>query len=354
MILRERVPLALLTTFRVGGPARWFAEAVTVDDVRRAADEAVRLKLPLFVLGGGSNLLVSDEGFDGVVLRIGLRGVADDPPGDDAATHAVITAAAGEPWDDFVAGAVERGLGGVECLSGIPGTVGGTPIQNVGAYGQEAGPVIRAVRALDRLTGVVVDMTNADCAFRYRASRFNTTDRDRWIVLQVTYALPRSAAPNVTYRDLARLVAGRSAPPGLAEVRAAVREIRRTKGMLLEPGDPDCRSAGSFFKNPVISEAAYDRAAGLAGGELPRFEGDAPGFVKVPAARLIELAGFARGYERGGAAISSKHSLALINRANASAADIVALARAIRDGVRAMFGVELRPEPVLVGFRDEI
>lgn len=353
MILRERVPLAPLTTFGVGGPARWFAEAATEDDVRQALDEARRLDAPLFVLGGGSNLLVSDDGFDGLVLRVALKGVSEAPAGGDA-KRVLITAAAGEDWDSLVALAVERSLGGVECLSGIPGTVGGTPIQNVGAYGQEVASVIRSVRLIDRATGVVTDRPGAACGFRYRESHFNTIERGRFIVLSVTYDLPRGAAPIVTYRDVARLFAGRAAPPTLAEVRAAVREIRRGKGMLLTAGDPDCRSAGSFFKNPIIDEGDYDRVAGLVGGELPRFRGDASGRVKLPAARLIEAAGFSKGFALAGAAISSRHTLALVNRSGATAADIVTLARTIRDGVRQRFGVTLSPEPVMLGFSEAL
>jgi UDP-N-acetylmuramate dehydrogenase len=303
---------------------------------------------------------VADAGLDAFVVRAVLAGRTPagtiDPclrfPGVAHDQVRFLDVGAGESWDDFVAWAVGYDFGGLECLSGIPGTVGGTPIQNVGAYGQEVSALIERVRVLDRTTGDMAWMPAADCAFRYRESRFNTTERDRWIVLAVTFALPLGAPPCLDYRDVAEVFAGATAPPTRAAVRDAVLRIRRAKGMVLDAGDPDSRSAGSFFKNPVIAESAYPALAEAAGGALPKFAAD-PGRVKVPAARLIEAAGFARGYARGGAAISTKHTLALTNRGGATAADVVALARDIREGVRERFGVNLTPEPILAGFDDD-
>lgn len=339
----ENVPLARWTTFGLGGPARWFLEATSGEEVAAGVAWARDRGLPLFVLGGGSNLLVADSGFPGVVLRIAIRGIRT------AGAPEILEAGAGEDWDAVVAHAVAQGLSGIECLSGIPGTVGGTPVQNVGAYGQEVSTTIRRVDAFDRQVDRMITLTPADLEFAYRRSILNSTAAGRYIVLRVTYELGRDAAPCIAYRDVAKAFAGSSTPPSLQQVRDAVRGIRRGKGMLIVDGDPDCRSAGSFFKNPVVETAAFDALAGWLEGDLPRFPA-AEGFVKVPAARLIEAAGFARGYRRGGAAISSKHTLALVNRDHATTADVVALAREIRDTVRDRFGVTLAPEPIFLGF----
>jgi len=339
----ENVPLATWTTFGIGGPARWFLEATSEAEVASGVAWARDRDVPLFVLGGGSNLLVADSGFRGAVLRIAIGGIrAVEAP-------EILEVGAGVDWDAFVAHAVARGLGGIECLSGIPGTVGGTPVQNVGAYGQEVSTTIRSVDAFDRQAGKAVTLAPVDLGFSYRRSVLNTTAAGRYIVLRVTYGLERDPAPCIAYRDVAKVFADSGAPPSLQRVRDAVRDIRRAKGMLIVDGDPDCRSAGSFFKNPVIETAAFDELAGRLDGELPRFPA-ADGFVKVPAARLIEAAGFARGHRRGGAAISSKHTLALVNRDRASADEVVALAREIRDTVRDRFGVALVPEPIFLGF----
>ncbi len=349
MDLRRDVLLAPFTTLGVGGPARFFAEARTEDDVPAAVEFAARQGIPLFVLGGGSNLLVADAGFPGVALHMGILGVAETAAGEET----LVEAGAGEPWDPLVARCVESGLAGVECLSGIPGTVGGTPVQNVGAYGQEVSAVIRAVRVFDRETGEACDLSASDCGFEYRSSAFNTAHAGRYVVLRVTYGLTPGGQPRVSYRDVMEQFRSSGAVPSLRNVRAAVRGIRRAKAMLLVPGDPDSRSAGSFFKNPVVSEAEYVRLNELAGPELPRYAAS-EGLVKVPAAKLIEKAGFARGYRRGGAAISSRHMLALVNRNRATAREILDLAREIRDRVRERFGVVLKPEPVLLGFDDTL
>jgi UDP-N-acetylmuramate dehydrogenase len=347
MLIRENERLAPFTTFGIGGAARWFAEATSEDDVVEATDWARVRGLALFVLGGGSNLLVSDAGFDGLVLRIGLRGVSVD-----AGTYQV---AAGEDWDGFVECAVEDKYAGIECLAGIPGTVGGTPVQNVGAYGQEVASVIERVRAFDLGERRFVEFAAGECGFAYRRSRFNSTDRGRYIVTRVDYRLTPGGPPTLRYAELERAIhAGRAegAEPSLIEVAAAVREIRRSKGMLLVEGDADCRSAGSFFKNPVVSEEQLRRIARASEKEPPRFPAGAEGSgrFKVPAAWLIEQAGFAKGYSAGAAGISSRHTLALVNRGGASAAQILALAGEIADAVEERFGIQLEIEPVLLGF----
>jgi UDP-N-acetylmuramate dehydrogenase len=339
MQFRERVTLAPYTTFRIGGPARWFAEAASEADILEAVGFARECGLPLFALGGGSNLLVADEGFAGLVLRVGLKGIAQHGERFDVA--------AGEDWDGLVSHAVERRYAGIECLAGIPGTVGGTPIQNVGAYGQEVAETVTRVRALELDSLKFVEFSNADCGFAYRRSIFNTTERGKYLVTRVSYKLQKDGAPRVAYADLKRTFKG-CAEPSLREVSAAVREIRRGKGMYIVEGDPDCRSAGSFFKNPVISAEQYARIVAQEASEVPHYPA-ADGAVKVPAAWLLERAGFHKGYAMGAAGISSKHTLALINRGGAKAADIFALRDGIVAGIEARFGVRLEPEPVLLG-----
>jgi UDP-N-acetylmuramate dehydrogenase len=344
MEFRQDVSLAPFTTFEIGGPARWFAEAKTEADIEAAVDFANTRKVRLFVLGGGSNLLVSDAGFDGLVLRIVLRGVQVE--------GALVSAAAGEDWDALVAQSVQAGLGGMECLSGIPGTVGGTPVQNVGAYGQEVSRTIQTVRVFDRTSRHWVDLSNPDCGFAYRRSRFNQgPDRDRFIVSRVTYALEQNAPAAVTYADLKHYFNNRKvARPCLSQVRNAVLSIRLGKGMVVAPENPERRSAGSFFKNPVVSASELPRIAGaihLPEPEVPRYPAG-PGEVKLPAAWLLERAGFVKGYRLGAAAVSTRHTLALTNQGGARASDIAALRDAIQSRVRQLFGVSLEPEPVWV------
>jgi UDP-N-acetylmuramate dehydrogenase len=339
------VPLAPYTTFQIGGPASWFAEAASEGDIAAGIDFAGERQLPLFILGGGSNLLVSDDGFSGLVLRVALRGITCR----DEDGHSLLSAAAGEDWDEFVAYAVAACCSGVECLSGIPGTVGGTPVQNVGAYGQEVSQTIVAVRAYDRKTAQFVTLPAASCGFSYRRSIFNTTERGRFVVSRVDYALRKDATVSVAYADLTRYFAARSVlSPTLAEVRDAVRSIRAQKGMLLVPGDADCRSAGSFFKNPVVPVAVLDSLAQVLGIEkqgIPAYPAQ-PGEVKISAAWLIERAGFAKGYALGKAGISSRHTLALINRGGARAAEVIALRDQIMEAIAARFAIRLEPEPV--------
>lgn len=349
MIVKENQPLAPMTTLGVGGPARWFAEAWTEADVAKAAAWARERGVPLFVLGGGSNLVVSDSGFDGLVLQVRFQGTAVE----EAGNARIYRVGSGEDWDRFVAQAVSENCAGVECLGGIPGTVGGTPVQNVGAYGQEVAPVIERVRAFDLERSEFVEFTAAECGFSYRRSRFNSEDRGRFVVTRVDYRLRPGGAPTVVYPDLQRALGEMNREPTLAEVADVVRRIRRSKGMLLVEDDADCRSAGSFFKNPVITAEKFAEIS--ARGAAPRAYPAGPGMVKVPAAWLIEQAGFSKGYRLGGAAISSRHTLALTNRGQdgrggASAAEILALAEKISASVEERFGIQLEMEPVKLGF----
>jgi UDP-N-acetylmuramate dehydrogenase len=357
MMIQENVPLAPLTTLQVGGAARYFAELRREADVREAAQFAKIRDLPLFVLGRGSNLVVADSGWPGLVLKITIGGITS-PNTNDAAGNAVFfSVGAGVNWDDFVAQAVAQNCAGVECLSGIPGSVGGTPVQNVGAYGQEVSDTIESVRAFDLKQDRVVVLPKPACGFHYRASIFNSTERGRYIILRVNYRLKRGGAPSLQYADLQKHFAERKTQPLLAETSAAVREIRQSKGMLIVPGDDDCRSAGSFFKNPVLSEEQFkdlaERAASK-GLEVPSYAAgqsqskDAQ--RKVSAAWLVEHSGFSKGYAAGAAGISHKHALALINRGDAKASDIVGLKDQIQHGVQEAWGILLEPEPVFVGF----
>jgi UDP-N-acetylmuramate dehydrogenase len=350
MYIVEDQALAPFTTFGIGGPARWFVEATTEDEIAEAVEWARQRNVTLFVLGGGSNLLVSDHGFDGLVLRIASRGITSTQLPNDS-SHRIYQCAAGENWDALVERAVQENCAGVECMAGIPGTVGGTPVQNVGAYGQEVASTIERVRVFDRIERAFIELSAAECAFAYRRSRFNSTDYGRFIVTRVDYRLIVDGAPTLRYADLQRTFENAPSTPSLAEVAAAVRNIRHSKGMLIVEGDPDCRSAGSFFKNPVVSEEQAQRIAVSIAKELPRFPAGAenPGKVKLPAAWLIEQAGFTKGYAKGPAAISSRHTLALVNRGSATAMDILDLASEIRSAVQQRFGVQLEMEPVFVG-----
>jgi UDP-N-acetylmuramate dehydrogenase len=347
-LIRENVALAPLTTFRVGGPARYFKEVHTEDELIHTVHWANEKQLPVFVLGGGSNLLVADTGFSGLVVKIGIAGIEWDSNND----RTVVRVGAGEEWDGLVAACVERDLAGMECLSGIPGSVGGTPVQNVGAYGQEVSEVLVSVRAYDRRTDRIIELSREECGFTYRTSIFNTTAKDRYIVLQVTYSLVHHGPPSIRYSDVQRTFDGKPAPT-LAQVRAAVRRIRSEKAMLLVEGDPDCRSAGSFFKNPIVTEEQFKEIQVRTAVALPRYPAP-PGKVKLAAAWLIEHAGFSKGYSSGSAGLSTKHTLALVNKGNATAADILKLAREIRSRVYGQFGVQLIPEPVFLGFENDI
>jgi UDP-N-acetylmuramate dehydrogenase len=352
--IQENIPLAPLTTLQVGGLARYFVSARTEAEVGKAVAYASGRKLALFVLGGGSNLVISDSGWPGLVLKVAVPGVAFESD----SNKTFFSAGAGESWDDFVAFTVAKDCAGLECLSGIPGTVGGTPVQNVGAYGQEVSQTIATVRVLEIATGKIRELNNADCGFAYRTSIFNSGLREKCIVLEVGFRLERGRSPAVEYADLKRFFTESRGdhPPTLQQVRDAVRSIRQSKAMLLVTGDEDCRSAGSFFKNPVVSRDEADRIQAVAekqvpGKMLPSYPAQ-DGHVKLAAAWLVEQAGFHKGYARGPVGISRKHALAIVNRGGATARDIIALKDEIQATVLDVWGVQLQPEPVFVGFED--
>jgi UDP-N-acetylmuramate dehydrogenase len=348
MNVQENVTLAPLTTLKIGGPARYFAECKNVAEVQDAVVFAGSRNLPLFVLGGGSNLVISDAGWPGLVLKIGIAGI--DERNENG--KVIFEAGAGEEWDNFVARAVAHNCAGVECLSGIPGTVGGTPVQNVGAYGQEVAETIESVLALDLRDDRLRELCNEACGFNYRTSIFNTSERGRYIILRVTYTLMPGGRPRLQYADLKKHFAGWQHVPTLSDTREAVRRIRASKAMLITPGDPDSRSAGSFFKNPVLSSEEHQELSSRAatrGLQIPSYPAlDAQ--HKISAAWLVEHSGFSKGYGDGNVGISSKHALAIVNRGSATAADIVALKEQIQQRVKEIWGVCLQPEPVFVGF----
>ena len=339
--------LADYTTLGLGGPAKAFTDAPAEAALINAVQAADAAGEPVLILGGGSNLVIADEGFPGTVVHVNTRGVGYAAAADG---HVDVTVAAGEDWDDVVAAVVAEGLAGVECLSGIPGRAGATPIQNVGAYGHEVAEVITSVRVFDRRTSQIQVIPNGSCHFAYRTSFFKQHPA-RYAVLAVTFRLTRDAlSMPVKYAELAaELDVHMGERAGVGEVRSGVLKIRARKGMVLNPGDPDTRSAGSFFTNPLLDAEQFARVTAAAAVPVPRFDaGD--GKVKVPAAWLIEHAGFGKGYGAPGRArVSSKHTLALINAGGATTTDLLTLAREIRDGVRATFGVTLDPEPTLIG-----
>jgi UDP-N-acetylmuramate dehydrogenase len=346
--IREHVPLAPYTTLGIGGQARFLAEARSPEDVRELVSYAEAHDLKLFVMGGGSNLVVSDLGWTGIILHVKIEGILQYSDGG----RVVFEAGAGENWDTFVAATIRTNFGGLECLSGIPGMVGGTPIQNVGAYGQEVADTIVSVTALDRENGEIREIPSAACGFAYRSSMFNSTHRDRYIVLRVAYSLLHNAPPKIDYADLQKVFANRPKPPSLQEVRDAVRKIRASKGMLLVDGDPDVHSAGSFFKNPVVTLERFlqlDAEMKARGLQFPSYMAG-EGHCKLSAAWLVEKAGFHKGYVHGNVGISSKHTLAIINRGGAKASEVVSFMNVIRDTVYSRFQVDLQPEPVFVGF----
>jgi UDP-N-acetylmuramate dehydrogenase len=343
----EHVPLGSYCTMGVGGPARWFVEARDERTVREAVEWAETQGVPLHVLGGGSNLIVADEGVDALVLKIGLRGVTTRIDG----SRVQVTVAAGEPWDDLVRVSVERDWAGLECLSGIPGLVGATPIQNVGAYGQEVSDTIIGVRALDRRDARIVTLTPPECDFSYRDSVFKSRLAGRYIVLAVTYLLSQAGAPAIRYADVVQDLGRKGVrSPSLAEIRRSVLDIRRSKSMVLDDADPNRRSCGSFFVNPILSADEFRRVQQRVGGDssMPAWP-EPGGRVKLSAAWLIERAGFARGQYDGYVGLSSRHSLAIVCRQGARARDVVAFARCVRARVEEGVGVRLVAEPVFWG-----
>jgi len=354
--LRENVPLAPHTTIGLGGDARYFWDCASESELREALQFGVERRLPIQVLGGGSNMIFSDAGYPGLVVKIGIQGAALQEAGDAV----LVQVAAGADWDALVREAVDRGLAGIECLSGIPGTVGATPVQNVGAYGQEIAETLVSVACLDRASLERRQFRADECRFAYRQSRFKREDRDRYIILEVTLRLRKQARPLLRYAELADEVR-RTAPidalapaAALGAVRDAVLALRRRKSMVLAVGDPNARSVGSFFLNPILGPGALEalrRRLGTMDGPVPTFPAERAGGVggvKVPAAWLVERAGFAKGYRRGGVGISSNHALALVNH-HGTTAELLALAEPIERAVYDRFGIRLEREPVVVG-----
>lgn len=346
MKLQADVPLAAWCTLGVGGPARWFAEAANATEICAALMWAHDRSAQVYVLGGGSNVVIADEGFDGLVIKVDIRGVSRT----EFNGRMRFEVGAGEPWDPFVATTVTEDCGGLECLSGIPGLVGGTPIQNVGAYGQDVSASITRVHLVDRSTRSVAVVSASECGFGYRTSRFKHDDR--FIVTRVDYELVKDAAPTVTYADVVSYFENEPEPPSLRAVRDAILQIRRRKGMVIEQGNPANRSVGSFFVNPVISRAHFDGISSIVGRNavIPHYP-MGPDTVKVPAAWLIERAGFPKGYTRGEIGVSPFQSQAIVNHGGAKAADVVRLAADIKRAVWETFGIAIVPEPVFVGFR---
>jgi len=335
--LREHAPLGQRTTIGVGGTARYLVEARVESDIVEALEWAAGAGVAVRVLGGGSNLVVA----------IGLRGIACSPDGGNQR----VTALGGEPWDAVVEHTVSRGLCGLEGLSGIPGCAGATPIQNVGAYGQEVAETIVSVRAIDRTTRQVVELSAKDCRFAYRDSFFKSEAPERYVVTEVRFALSERAPAEVRYPDLQREIARRElARPTVAELRACVLAVRRDKSMLLDADDPNGKSCGSFFLNPIVSAAQAEHVRNVASSGAPPTYPQPDGRVKLAAGWLIEQSGFAKGYRDGNVGLSTKHALAIVAHAGATAAEVARLSFKIRDGVRAKFGVELQPEPSFWGF----
>jgi UDP-N-acetylmuramate dehydrogenase len=349
--IQQDIPLAPFTTLGFGGPARYFLTCDSADAVVDGLSFARREKVRLFILGGGSNLVVADGGFDGVVLRPAISGIAVEKTG----RGILLTVGAGESWDGLVHFAAEHGYAGIECLSGIPGSVGATPIQNVGAYGQDVQETIHSVEAIERESGNRIDIDARDCGFGYRQSRFKGKDAGKYVVTSVRFLLRDDGVPSIRYPELQRAVAERFDPAtlrsgaaALEAVRGVVLALRRNKSMVVDPADPHSRSAGSFFVNPVLDPQAFAKlqaAAQDVGAVPPAFP--AEGGTKVPAAWLVEHAGFPRGTRRGGVGLSAHHALALVNYGG-SARELLALAGEIRDAVFARFAVRLDMEPVIL------
>ena len=345
MRIQRDVGLAEWCTLGLGGAARWFHRAGDESAVQQALGWARDHNMPVHVLGGGSNVVFSDAGFDGLVLQVDIRGIEQR----SAQDRRMFLAGAGEPWDEFVALTVEAGCGGLECLSGIPGLVGGTPVQNVGAYGQDVSAVITKLRAIDRKTGDVMVLAGGECGFGYRSSRFKRDDR--YIVSRVEFGLLPGVPPTVSYADVVSYFEHIDQPPSLGDVREAILTIRRRKGMVIEPGNPANRSVGSFFVNPVITSGHFAQIRGREGDNatIPNYPVGATA-VKVPAAWLIERAGFPKGYTRGAVGVSPFQAQAIVNHGGATAGDVLALAADIKRAVWNTFSIGIVPEPVFVGF----
>jgi UDP-N-acetylmuramate dehydrogenase len=351
--IRENIPLADYTTIGLGGPARYFLEASSQRMLEEGLQFASGKNIPVHILGGGSNIIVADEGFHGLVLHAGLQGITST----DEPDSVLVTAAAGEPFDRFIQSCIDRGLGGIECLSGIPGSVGATPIQNVGAYGQEISGTAVSVRVLDRQSLKAFELTARECRFGYRRSRFREEENNRFIILDVTFRLKKNARPVIHYPELQTLIdasgvleRSENGTPVLQAVRDAVLMLRRRKSMVINPQDPDSHSVGSFFTNPVLTQESFESLVRFwkkngDGNPIPSF-GSAQG-VKVPAAWLVEKAGFHRGYAYKNVGISRNHSLALVNRGGTTK-ELLELASMIQSAVLEKFSIQLEREPVIV------
>jgi UDP-N-acetylmuramate dehydrogenase len=342
----ENEPLDPLLNLRTGGPARWFYRAHDEAELQAALRWAEERTIPVAILGGGSNLICADEGYPGLVIALAMRGITWGPSRDG---KVMVTAAAAEPWDAFVRQCCDRRLAGLECLSGVPGTVGATPIQNVGAYGQEVAQTIASVRCLERASGESVVLSNQQCGFAYRHSRFKAEDRDRFVVLSVDFELREAGAPLIAYPELQRRLAPAGSKPDLDTVRQSVLELRAAKSMLLDPNDPNGRNCGSFFVNPVLDAEQWSHLRAVTAPEEPPHYPQADGRIKVPAAWLIERAGFTKGHRDGNVGISTKHSLCLVAHQGATTSELLSFAHHVRDTVQERLGVVLVPEPVLLG-----
>jgi UDP-N-acetylmuramate dehydrogenase len=353
LTIQHNIRLAPLTTIGLGGNARLFASCQTLEHLREALAYAHDQNLRVHIMGGGSNVVFSDSGFDGLVIRIELKGTSYVREGEAV----LVAAAAGEGWDAFVDWCVGRHLGGIECLSGIPGLVGATPIQNVGAYGQEVRDTIVSVKAVDRNTLQNVEFANSDCRFGYRQSRFKADDAEKYIVTEVTFQLHTQGRAEIRYPELREFIASSrdvtvlpDGEPALRTVREAVLTLRRRKSMLVDPHDPHSRSVGSFFMNPIVSMAQFGELQSRltsSGGtdQIPAFpSGDR---VKIPAAWLVEHAGFFKGYRTGGVGVSQNHSLALVNYGGTTR-ELLELASRIQNAVHERYGIVLEREPALV------
>jgi UDP-N-acetylmuramate dehydrogenase len=347
------ISLAALTTIGIGGLAAQFARCESVASLRQLLGTAASESRSIFILGGGSNVLVSDAGFDGLVIRMEIPGIEID---DAEPENPLVIAGAGIGWDSLVSFCVSKGLQGIECLSGIPGSVGASPIQNIGAYGQEASETIEWVEVMDRHSFAVFTLPGSQCGFAYRQSRFKGSDKDRFVVVRVAFRLRRNDRGAVRYADLVRYFdeAGINEPT-LLQTRNAVIEIRRRKAMVIDPTEPDSRSCGSFFMNPIVDTNTYNGIVELArreilqaGEKMPAYSAG-EGHVKLSAAWLMEKSGLRKGTRRGDAALSSKHILAITNQGSATSAEVLALVKVVQESVQSRFGITLEPEPVFVG-----
>jgi UDP-N-acetylmuramate dehydrogenase len=353
MIIQEQKILSDYTTLRLGGAARYFCSCTSVGELYDALEYAQTHRHRIHILGGGSNTIFADSGFDGLVIKMDIKGISVI----DDSTHVNVTANAGEDWDAFVRSMVESGYAGVECLAGIPGLTGATPIQNVGAYGQEVKDTIVRVRVLDRSTRMENEFTNADCAFEYRQSRFKRQDSGKYVVTAVTFRLRKNGRPTINYPEVKKAIEAAVPLSTLADgkesleaVRNVVLSLRRKKSMVIDPNDPNSRSAGSFFMNPIVSGEQFEKINDRwnlegDGSSIPAY--DADGNVKISAAWLIEKSGFSKGYTKNGAGISGNHTLALVNRGGTAEA-LLALAKEIQESVERIFSVRLELEPVIV------